>query len=483
VRTGSHFLKWTSITLLIIFISISTLPSSADLVQHEESTLPQHEMVHRLDSGPISSILTTTTKALLRYIPASRAESFDHEALRSLTLEPESVQQLNQNHETSDDPRQKCHCRPVAHMWVEKEKESITEESTFHFRSLDPSQEWKHYESNERDIEDVIWDEKSGQLESDSALNSHFEHDRQDKDDPSLFCPCALSDLEYLLSDTRLAKRRNRSNYQGPKSGFDSDTSSGKEHGSKDPVKRGNPPSSQSANPGTASNAEHPSQTIVASPRDTTTQICSERWWLRRPNCRPRPMASKAESNTETNDHGKIELNMSEHIAARDEPCRKLWRVNTDCLSAYSAISESVVVYAYPLLSRNDTDLGFITEAKCHGKVGRDRENCEEKNRTGFWILCSMLAVAGLCTLLTGGLVVHTHLKRKRSRPLLISTEPGHKNGVSTPGIGVSELRISKVARPAICVTRRTDEDDNDSVRRYTTLDGADDGVRNISLY
>jgi hypothetical protein len=30
---------------------------------------------------------------------------------------------------------------------------------------------------------------------------------------------------------------------------------------------------------------------------------------------------------------------------------------------------------------------------------------------------------------------------------------------------------------------RQIDEDENGSVHRYTTLDGADDGVRNISLY
>lgn len=476
MRTCSLFLKWTSIALLIILISFSTLSSSADLVQHEETTLPENEMVHRLGSGPTSSILTTTMKALLRHMPARCAESVDHEALRSLTVEPESVQQLNQNHDPSDELRQKCYCRTVAHTWVKKEEESVTEESTSHFRSSDPSQMWKHYELNERAVEDAIWDEKSGQFESDSAANNHFEHDRQAKDDPSLLCPCPLSDLGYLISDTRLAKRRNRSKFRSPNSGIDSDMSSKKEHGSKDPVKRGNPPSFQMANPEIASHAEHPLKTIVNSPRDTTTQICSERWWLRRPNCRPRPTASKAESSREVNNNGKIELHISEHIAARDESCRKLWHVDTGCLPAYSARSKSVAVYAFPLLSRNDTVLESITEAKCHGKVGRERENCEEKNRTGFWILCSLLAVAGLCTLLIGGLVVHTHLKRKCSRPLLISDEPGHKSRVSTPGTDVSELRTSKVSRPATCVMRRIDEDENDSVHRYTTLDGADDG-------
>jgi hypothetical protein len=456
VRTSSHCLKWTSIALLVIFISISTLPTSADLVQHEETTLPRHEMVHHLDSGSTSSILTTTMKTLLHHMPARRAKSVDHEALHSLTLEPDSVQQLNQHHETSDDPRHK-YCRPVAHTCEKKEMESVTEESTSHFRSSGPSQKWKYYESKESDVEDAVWDEKSGQFESDSA--------------------------EYLISETRLAKRRYRSKYQSPTSVIDSDTSSGKEHGSKDPVKRGNPPSFQMANPGIASHAEHPSQTIVASPRDTTTQICSERWWLRRPNCRPRTTASKAESKRKIKNHGKIELNFSEHIAARDESCRKLWHVYTGCLPADSTRSESVAVYAYPLLSRNDTVLESITEAKCHGKVGTDREDCEVKNRTGFWILCSLLGVAGLCALLIGGLVFYTHLKRKRSRPLFISTEPGHKSRVSTPGTGVSELRTTKVAKPATCVMRQIDEDENGSVHRYTTLDGADDGVRNISLY
>jgi hypothetical protein len=37
-------------------------------------------------------------------------------------------------------------------------------------------------------------------------------------------------------------------------------------------------------------------------------------------------------------------------------------------------------------------------------------------------------------------------------------------------------MQISKVERPATCVMRRIDEDETDSVRRYTTLDGTNDG-------
>jgi hypothetical protein len=320
------------------------------------------------------------------------------------------------------------------------------------------------------------------------------------------------------------------------------------------------------------SHKEHltsPSQTIATPPRVTTTQICSERWWNRRPNCRPRNNAriSKAESHIPMSDRGNGEFHTSEHIAektprsqgrtniddlwvphysnlgpfdstsrhehisrdlppnchrpnekyivcdrswdapqsfhepkanpgipvpghanielespstsviSRDEACHKLWRVNTSCLPKHSAKPEPVAVHNHPVLRRNETLLESITEANCHGKVGRDRESCEEKHRTGFWIICSLLAVGGICVLFLGLLMLHTHIRRKRrSSPLLINNGSGHKNGVSTPVTSVCEMQISKVERPATCVMRRIDEDETDSVRRYTTLDGTNDG-------
>jgi hypothetical protein len=300
-----------------------------------------------------------------------------------------------------------------------------------------------------------------------------------------------------------------------------------------------------------------PSQIIATPPLDTTTQICSERFWNRRPNCHPRDTTglSKAESDMAVNNHGNSQFHTSEYIAekiawskgradmddlrmpdhsnlnpsdstthyvdtsracsdiwwdaphchkptdkakseipvpghinielespstsviSRDETCYKLCRVNTGCLPKHSAKPEPVAVHDHPILRRNNTLLESITEAKCHGKVGIDRDNCEEKHRTGFWIICSLLAVGGICALFLGLLMLHTHIRRKRrSSPLLINNGSGHKSGVSTPVISVSEMQISKVERPATCVMRRIDEDETDSVRRYTTLDGTNDG-------
>ncbi|KAN0117347.1 hypothetical protein V8E51_003324 [Hyaloscypha variabilis] len=129
-------------------------------------------------------------------------------------------------------------------------------------------------------------------------------------------------------------------------------------------------------------------------------------------------------------------------------------------------------------LRRESTLLEAITEAKCSDRLGRDKDECEQNHRTGFWIVCSVLAVAGTCGLLLGTLVLHLHFRRKRPSPLLTSGYwPAHKRVVSTPVTSVSEIHTSKAGRPLLM--RRIEEDEIDetgSVRRYTTLDGTNDG-------
>jgi hypothetical protein len=129
-------------------------------------------------------------------------------------------------------------------------------------------------------------------------------------------------------------------------------------------------------------------------------------------------------------------------------------------------------------LRRERTLLEAITEAKCSDRVGSDKDECEQNHRTGFWIVCCVLAVAGTCGLLLGTLVLHLHFRRKRPNPLLTSGYwPAHKRVVSTPVTSVSEIHTSKVGRPLSMRRIEEDEiDDTGSVRRYTTLDGTNDG-------
>lgn len=212
-----------------------------------------------------------------------------------------------------------------------------------------------------------------------------------------------------------------------------------------------------------------------------TSRICSPDIWCDNIHC-PCPKVirqSKAKSELPADGHANSELKSpSTSAVVGDKSCRKLWRVNTGCLPKQSGRSTAVAVHNHRLPRRSNTLLESIIEAKCRDKVGRDKEECEEKHRTGFWIVCALLGVAGICGLLLGMLVLHINIKRKRPSPLLISNRLGYKSGLSTPATSVSEMQISKVGRPAP-VMRRIDEDENDesnSVRRYTTLDGTNDG-------
>lgn len=238
-----------------------------------------------------------------------------------------------------------------------------------------------------------------------------------------------------------------------------------------------------------------PADSIITPKRDVTTQLCGERWWLRRPNCRPRSVhTSKAEEvhndkfytsghNDENIIQSKqqvdgLDLSTPDSIIAKDDTCHKLWRVNTGCLPKHRAKLGTAAKHSHHLSRRSNTLLESINEARCQDKLGRAKEKCEENNRIGFWMVCSILAVAGICGLLLGIIILHIHLRRKRPSQLLISNRSGYKSGASTPATSVSEMPISKVGRPA-SVMRRIDEDENvetSSVRRYTTLDGANDG-------
>ncbi|KAE9376888.1 hypothetical protein N431DRAFT_186797 [Stipitochalara longipes BDJ] len=259
-----------------------------------------------------------------------------------------------------------------------------------------------------------------------------------------------------------------------------------------------------------------PGDLDVTPTRDATTQFCSEGSWLRRPNCRPRPVdLLKTRSVTRFRRDDSKEIHTSEHMAdifrskrqidraivkmphhletpvqedveivtikasdsilERRQLYHKPWRWHTTCLPKHSvALTAKAIQH---LLRRDSTLLESITEAKCRDKVGEDKEDCEQKHKTGFWIVCSLLAVAGICGLLLGILVLHLHFRRKRPNPLLISSRHVNKGMVSTPKTSVGEIQFPKASRPF--GMRRIEEDEigeTGSVRRYTTLDGTNDG-------
>jgi len=227
---------------------------------------------------------------------------------------------------------------------------------------------------------------------------------------------------------------------------------------------------------------------LKKSPRDsisdTTTQYCSERWWLQRPNCRPRP-AEKGQIKSElaVNNHYSVDESLSSPILGkRGHPCdKKWWPRNNGCQPVHGDTPKLKPVLApdHSVLRRNISVLDSINNAKCGEKKDKDKEDCEEKNRIGFWVLCSLLTVVGICGLLLILLVLLTRARRKRPSPFLMNTRPEHKSGMSTPAPSVSEVQFPRVRNSAACSMRRVDEDENDetgSVRRYTTLDGATDG-------
>jgi hypothetical protein len=216
---------------------------------------------------------------------------------------------------------------------------------------------------------------------------------------------------------------------------------------------------------------------------DTTTQQCSERWWLPGSNYRPRPTEKvqvKSELAVSNYDSTQGSL-LSAIVARRRQPChKKWWRVSNGCRLIQSDTPElkTVVAPNHFVLRRNISVLDSINNAKCGDKEDKEKVDCEEKNRTGFYVLCSLLAVVGICGLLLIVLVFLTRGRRKRPSPLLLNTRPELKSGMSTPAPSVSEIQYSRVGRQAEAM-RRIDEDENDetgSVRRYTTLDGTTDG-------
>jgi hypothetical protein len=236
---------------------------------------------------------------------------------------------------------------------------------------------------------------------------------------------------------------------------------------------------------------------IITPKQDITAQLWSEICSLRRWNCRPRPVHTSKigavievhNGNFNTSGHNGeniiqckqqadgMFLSPPDSLIARDYTCYKPWPVNAYCRPNHRVKLGAETEHHHRFPRRSNTLLESVTDVRCHDKIGRAREECEEKNKIGFWIVCSLLAVAGICGLLLGILILRINLRRKRPSPLLISSRPGYKSGVSTLAPSGSEIQICKATKPA-SVMRQIDEEDveNSSVRRYTTLDGANDG-------
>jgi hypothetical protein len=201
---------------------------------------------------------------------------------------------------------------------------------------------------------------------------------------------------------------------------------------------------------------------------------CSNKWWRGRRYCQDK---HNHITQVKSHDHVPVEPEPipDTTIAKRSRPCHR-----NACRPAQSNMPELKTV-APPdhLLRHNDTLVDSITHSRCHGKEGMDREICENNNRTGFWVVCTFLILVGICGILLVLLTFLTRLRRKRPSPLLLNSGTEHKSGASTQSTSVSEIQFPRVGRPPPCVMRRIDEDENDeagSVRRYTTLDGVNDG-------
>jgi hypothetical protein len=591
IRVTSCIMKWLVIALLILLLAFTTIPSSPDLVQREETTFKQHETIHRLDAGPSLSPLTKAMKVLLHHLPARCSEEVIHNNIHSLALRKEDkVQHRNNEHQASHDPLDhtnsdlcttvECNCNPTekcireslrnniaynshrgitgkfasnsalgnpsenhpqseVNSYKERDRErldgpsrlcecdphhrncricgsrppmqnirTIQEEKVAFSQIADPSPKLADYDSHERDVQDVThinlhnWREGSvlkrlyHNLKSRSCSCKMF----------SIGCSCGMLSRENVQINHK--RETSAESAPGGRGMFEDTTEeniqhepwSGRHDTSISHYAHLDPPDADS---------------VALSRRHATSQTCSAKWWLRHPSCHPRDPSktSKADGDVakhnyvpygtnvlHTSEHiaessaqpkrevGRVDLNVPQHttlnllatdLSARDQPCNRLWQVNTGCLPKHSItpVSRAVAVYDRPLLRRNNTLVESITEAGCHDKVGKEKEDCEVKRKTGFWVVCAALIVVGICGLFFGLLVLFTHIRRKRPSPLLIST--GHKRALSTPTTSVSELPCSKIGKPPACVLRRIDEDESNetnSVRHYTTLDGAADG-------
>jgi hypothetical protein len=210
--------------------------------------------------------------------------------------------------------------------------------------------------------------------------------------------------------------------------------------------------------------------------------MCSNKWWRGRRYCQHKPSHM---IHAKSHDYVAVEPeSLSENLhTIGDQSCHELWRVNSACPATNSNVPklETVPVPEHSLLRRNNTFIDSINHSRCRDKDAMDREVCENNNRTGFWVVCSLLVVVGICGILLVLLTLLSRMRRKRPSPRPLDGGLEYKSGATTPSTSVSEVQLPRVGRPSPCVIRRIDEDDNDNVEtgsvcHYTTLDGATDG-------
>ena len=421
---------------------------------------------------------------------------------------------------------EKCPCSDDTHHSAErphlaKGTERIGNNAIVHFRPSDPSSKIEDYQSNERGATDVHSEKKSFQQDSDSP-QPVYKHDTPDARSTACHCNeqhrgCHCNEsaqLELLADKTgdasalpNVEKRMTPRQYYAPtwaghtKNGHCTcgsctslrnwvyDSLYGGRGRSRDLAKSHNLFEGEN---GSAASPADTCNTLLNEGGNFTDSVHLAEVKNRRGSRTetPRPVAS--EINTAENrfqskwqfDRASLNLpqsldthSISKTSAALDsrQRCRKFWRRNTSCLPRHRATPVAKAIQY--LLRRDSTFLDSITEANCGSKVGAEKEQCEQNHRTGLWILCSVLAVAGTCGLLLGVLVLHLHFKRKKPSPLLISRQPVHKSVPSSPISFVGEIQKPRVGRTF--GMRRIEEneiDETGSVRRYTTLDGATDG-------